>query len=244
MIPERRTECIGLLQRKDYDRAFRIIFEVLGTPSDDEETHKLVWLALSTGRMNIPPGILNDSRLDPFLCHCDRCGAWWIPLGVATAALYGPSLGGYTAINPVGLKCQSCGGVFCRKCFSAASTDPVCPKCGSAEMEPPMEANGRGPKDNADRHMWKAHCNLCGRDFTFGVNDMTEPNAVEEAIALENGFDIRHIGVLRCSHCSSVKLFCRQKMKVLISFRPGEAPSEDHPDHGRADSRKWWQFWK
>jgi hypothetical protein len=73
---------------------------------------------------------------------------------------------------------------------------------------------------------WKASRNVCGRDFNFGVADIGEPNGVEEAIALKEGFDIGHLGVLRCSHCGSVKLFCRKTMKLLIPFRPGEAPGE------------------
>lgn len=143
MDKELGLKCVQMQQSGDWRGAFQIIFDTLDRSPEDEHVSRLAFGALSAGEQKIPREILDDSRLDRFFCHCDLCGSVWIPTGAAMAALMGASLERYIPLNPIGIQCQSCRGVFCRDCYQTRGMTVVCPKCHSTDVGSPMEPNGR-----------------------------------------------------------------------------------------------------
>jgi hypothetical protein len=149
MDKELGRKCLQLQRSGDWRGAFQIIFDTLDRSPEDEDASYLTFVALAAGQQKIPREILDDSRLDRFFCHCDLCGSWWIPHGAAMKAVMGASLAHYTSLNPIGIQCQSCRGVFCHDCYQTPQTRGMglvitaCPKCHSMDVGSPMEPNGR-----------------------------------------------------------------------------------------------------
>jgi len=171
MSRKMRKRCLRLQKKGDWDGAFRILFDMMADSPGDKNVEMLVWGALAKGWGKAPVMTFKDHRLDPYFCHCDQCGGYWVSESAANAKLSSHPFAYEVVTNPVGIKCKSCGGIFCRSCYTtivmsklervnalaagASRTmftdrgQVVCPKCGSKSVQPTMEPNGRYAGKNA-----------------------------------------------------------------------------------------------